>query len=92
MIIINKEIIGENKRKKEPVTPSGYVRITTGKIHESDEFWNWNAETFDYAFWLKGQPINRSEQYIIRKAPVPIVPKHTWSKKLAALVVSKEKT
>lgn len=90
MIVINKEIVGANKRSKDPIAPPGYIRVTTDKIRATDKFWNWNESKFDDAYWLAGHSIVSSEQYIIRKAPAPPKPKRTWSRKLAALVVKGE--
>ena len=72
---------------KRPATPDGYKRATD-KIKVGDEFWNWQDGRFEDAHWLAGQSIDVGEQYIIRKLPKP---KHTWSRKLAVLVINKEK-
>ena len=69
--------------------PLKYKRITIGTIQINDMFWNWTEQRFDCADMLVKNHI-ASDQYIIRKAVI-VVPKRTWAKRLAALIISKEK-
>lgn len=82
------------KRERKPVTPYGFTHVVTGYVQKEDQYWHWNKGTFENASWLEGYRVEPDDgRYIIRKAPksIPLPPKRTWSKKLAALIVSKEK-